>query len=279
MGSITNIQNLSDGNQILGSFPNLKSSQINFKGKNNILYCESGITLTNSTINFKADNSVVYLGKPYGEYVFDMDLHNDTVFHIGKRCYTNDTVSIILSEQKHCYIGDDVFFSVRDHIRNADAHLIYSASDKKRLNPSKSVFIGDHVWFGQDCQIFKGTQIDSGSVIGASSLLSGKKVPHNTIWAGNPAKQLKDDIFWDPDCVHKWTTDMTKDSEDYNKFVKKHLEGFSVDNWIFTYEKTQSLSFDEIDRQLTALKTSQEKCDYLIQLENTKSKNRFVHNI
>ena len=39
MVSINNIQGLSNGNQILGEFPNLKNSTINFKGTNNILYC------------------------------------------------------------------------------------------------------------------------------------------------------------------------------------------------------------------------------------------------
>ncbi len=280
MSSVCNVYGLTDGNQILGEFPNMENSVINFKGKGNILFCESGVALRDSTLNFKNDNSLIFLGTcGHSSYSLNISTHNNTVFHLGAFCYTNNTVSVELSEHRHCFIGDYSIFSTGICFRNADAHLLYSCSTKKRLNPTKSIYVGDHVWIGMNSLILKGTQIDSGSIIGAGSIVSGKKIPHNTVWGGNPAKQLKDDIFWDERCVHSWTEDMTEISADYDAFLNKYPGNDPFDNWIFEYTKAESLDFDEIDQQLNARKTCQEMCDYLIQLNSKKAKNRFVHNL
>ena len=67
------------------------------------------------------------------------------------------------------------------------------------------MLIGDHVWLGQSSFILKDTTIGSGSIVGAMGVVAGKTIPSNTSWAGNPAKQIASDIFWDGRCVHSWT--------------------------------------------------------------------------
>ena len=56
------------------------------------------------------------------------------------------------------------------------------------------------MWIGQHVYFLKGTQIGSGSIIGAKSLVAGKKIKSNTIYAGNPAKLIRKDVFYDRDC-------------------------------------------------------------------------------
>lgn len=195
MISIKNVFGLSDGNKILGEIPNLKNSEVNFKGKNNILYCEPGVTLNGSVLNFNADNSVIYLGSNRNEYKLNVGVFNDMVFHMGIHNFINQKMTVMLSEQRHCFIGDYGIFSWGICIRNSDPHLIYECNSRTRINPTKSVFIGDHVWIGQECLILKGTRIDSGSIIGGRAVVSGKNISHNTIWAGNPAKQIRGGDF------------------------------------------------------------------------------------
>lgn len=279
MVSVKNIQGLSNGNSIQGEFPSLKNSEINFRGENNILYCEPGVVLTNSKIDFNADNAVVYLGTNRYEYKFAVSLHNDTVFHMGRHNYINQEMKVFLSEQRHCIIGDSGNISWGLSIRNSDPHLIYSCKTKQRVNPTCSVYIGDHVWIGQDSLILKGTHIDSGSIIAANAVIAGKHIPNNTVWAGNPARQIKEDVFWDNACVHAWKENMTAIADSYDSFNEKCNKDHNTDRWIYNYCKEESLDYDDIDQSLNNLKGSQEKCDFLIRMNNTKSKNRFVHKI
>ncbi|WP_229365760.1 acyltransferase [Fibrisoma montanum] len=54
----------------------------------------------------------------------------------------------------------------------------------------KEVEIKDNVFIGAHCIILKGVTIGENSIIGAGSVLT-KSVPHNQIWAGNPAQFVK----------------------------------------------------------------------------------------
>ena len=161
-------------------------------------------------------------------------------------------------------------------IRNSDAHLIYSCDDGNRINPTKSVYIGDHVWIGQNVIILKDTQIDSGSILGAGSVIAGKKIPHNSIWAGNPSRQIKKGVFWDKTCVHDFTEEMTESSMNYNKFISENREDCHDDYWIYEYDENQVIEWDYIESAMSR-GTALEKCNFLIELNTGKSKNRFVH--
>ena len=79
-------------------------------------------------------------------------------------------------------------------MRTADPHLIYNIVDNQRINHSRSIYIGDHVWIGQNAMILKGSSIHSGSVIGAMSLVAGKTIHSNSCWGGNPVRMLKENI-------------------------------------------------------------------------------------
>ena len=90
--------------------------------------------------------------------------------------YFNDVVNVILSESKNVVVGNGCLFSIGNWLRVADPHLIYNADTMKRINFSKSIYIGDHVWIGQNSLVLKGTQIGSGSIVAAGSLTT-KKMP------------------------------------------------------------------------------------------------------
>lgn len=271
---------LTNGNRILGTDPILKKSKIHFNGKNNILFCEEGVTLFDSSIIFNGDNSIVYLGKNQYQYKLDVSLHSDCVFHMGRDNYINKKMTICLSEQKHYFVGNGGLFSFGIFARVADAHLVYQIQSMERINPSKSIYIGDHVWIGQSVMLLKGTQIDSGSIIGAMSVVSGKKIPHNTSWAGNPCHQLGSNLFWDDSCVHTWKEDNTKISQFYPEFLEATNKSIKPDTWIYEYDKDTSISYDYLENKFSEQISSDEKCQFLCQLnEHHQEKNRFVHNI
>ena len=269
---------MGNGNKIIGYYPKVNNSTITFIGENNILYCEQGVELVDSELRFEGNNSIIYLSSNRHKYKLYVRIFNNSVCFMGKDNYINQKLTIRLSEQKHCFIGDNGIISMNIVIRNADAHLIYSCSTGKRINESKSVFIGDHVWIGQDVRILKGAQIDSGSIVGAMSVVAGKRIMHNSSWAGNPCKLISDDVFWDITSVHDWTTEETAKSEMYSDYISAYKKGCSKDFWIYEYDSSECIEWCELEKKFSSELSAMEKCEYLIALKERKTKNRFVHN-
>ncbi|TWO14060.1 hypothetical protein ZA02_06295 [Campylobacter lanienae] len=55
-------------------------------------------------------------------------------------------------------------------LSTCDHHLIMDCNTNNRVNYSKSVYVGDHVWCGMETTISKGAFIASGAILGAKSL-------------------------------------------------------------------------------------------------------------
>ncbi len=257
-------ENLTDGNKILGSVPKLINTKINFLGKNNILYCDKNVEIINSTLNFNCDNSLIFLNK--GLYYLNAAIHFDSVLYIGENNYFNpggNPISIIVSEHKNVFIGNGNLFSTNISIRNADSHLVYNSKTKKRINPSKSCYIGDKVWIGQNAVILKGSMIYSNCIIGANSVVPNKNLKSGRIYAGNPIKQIKKNICRQGKCVHKWDKNMTAE----NEYI-------SDDSIIYKYSKKDFISFDIVEKNLDNFSLAFDKCNYLKNL--SKNINRFT---
>ncbi|HEC2791214.1 TPA: hypothetical protein R2M45_001040 [Campylobacter jejuni] len=139
---------------------------------------------------------LVFLGKSVLQRAYVEAFLNSTCY-IGNKNYFNPAggKSIIISERTHFIMGDDCLMSLNIWFRTADPHLIYDALTHTRINPSKSIFIGDHCWITQDCGFVKGAILSSGTIIGAKSLVTSKTYFSNTINAGNPCKELKKGVF------------------------------------------------------------------------------------
>lgn len=251
-----NFLNLANGNRFMGTPPILKNSVIDFVGKDNILFCEENVRLENCNLSFKGNGSVIYLSSSRHEYKINVTLFHNSVCFVGKDNYFNGTLNAMLSEQRHLFIGARGVFSFGIWIRNADPHLVYNAETMERINPTRSIFIGEHVWLGQSAMILKGSQIGDGSIVGAMSLVAGKKIPPNTSWGGNPARLLKEGIFWDGSCVHTWTQEKTDKSRNYED-----------DKYIFK-DSSMRLPYDEIDQKVSEAGDAGKRLNYLLEIKN-----------
>ncbi len=250
-------------NYFYGELPTMKDSTIEFNGKNNIFVCEEGVVLENSRIAFNSDNSIIYLSKNNHTYKLNVTTFYNSVLFIGRNNYINNTVTMVLSEEKNIIIGNDGMMSLNVWFRTSDVHLLYNIDDEKRINKSKSIYVGDHVWLGQNCFLLKGTMIGSGSMIGANALLSNKKIPSNVV--ATQQGVLKTDTFWDPSSSHNWNKKKTKEWEHYPKNAK---------NYIFESDK-KNISFETIEDNLQNIDNVQEKYQYLLDTLVPANKNRF----
>lgn len=251
-------------NKFIGALPQFKNSQITINGQNNILFCEDGVTLHNSRIDFNGENSVLYLSNNSFDYSVNISINGNNVCFIGKNNFFNGITTIVLSESENVVIGDDCLFSYGISIRVADGHLIYHTKTKERLNFTKSIFIGDHVWLGQNAIILKGTHIGSGSIIGAGAVLSNKVVASNTTFAGSPARLIKEDTFWVGYSVHPW-----------DEFTTLKYSNYKSDN--FTYEIDENtLDFEDIEFDLNEFRNPENILTYIESNFLEAGKNRFA---
>lgn len=242
-----------NGNIIIGN-PLLadKSVSFNSNSSGNILFCEDRVDLRKSTISFNGNNSLVYLSKNKHSYQINVSIHRDNVLFFGEDNYFNGKLNLILSERKHIVIGDNGLFSFGIWLRTADPHLIYSCQTHERINPSKNILIGDHVWIGQGALILKGTTIASGSIVGANSTVSGKHICSNESWAGSPAKKISEGIFFDGACVHNWTETQTNTSQIFNS-----------NKWIFCDEASKGSSITSVFKQFDSLSYAEDRLRFI----------------
>ena len=227
--------------------------------------------MTNSRIRFTGNNSILYIDKNKMPLSLDVRLGNDSVSYIGKNVYTNKCVHIYATERENVIIGDDCLLSYEVTFRTADPHLIYDSISKKRINSAKSILVGDHVWIGQEALILKNTKIYSGSIIGGKAVISNKEVLSNTMWAGNPARKIKDDVFFiEAGTVHaicgglrllevQQNCNITYRLYDWGRGREVHIEN-SLYNYSedFIYSENPNDYFEDINQQLKEEKSNTE---------------------
>jgi len=81
-------------------------------------------------------------------------------------------------------------------VRTEDSHAIFDVESGTRINPSRNVAIGQHVWLAEDALILSGSRIGSGSTIAARAVVKGV-IPNNCIAAGVPSKIIKRNTAWE----------------------------------------------------------------------------------
>lgn len=98
-------------------------------------------------------------------------------------------------KEKKLYIGEDCMLSSEVIISTGDSHSIIN-EEGMRINSSKDVVIGSHVWIGNRVSINKGVVIAANSVIGNGSIVTKVAMAENCVLAGNPAKIVKTNVNW-----------------------------------------------------------------------------------
>ena len=149
-------------------------SEIIFKARNCSLEIAEGCHFRALHLYFLSDNTHVKIGR-------------------GTQCpisfwanLSGDGRSITVGE--HCLLENV-------KLRTSDNHHIIDRESGEMINPAADIMIGDHVWIAEDVLVLKGSNIGSGSVVGAKSLVNNT-LPENCLVAGTPAKVLRRDIDW-----------------------------------------------------------------------------------
>lgn len=171
------------GNEVVlgGAIPSfLKNCHIKIFGNSNRIVIGSGVNAKDLTI-YCADNNCTVLVKE------------------GTQISGNTELATM--EGTKIEVGHNCLFSANITLRAGDSHSVIDASTGERINPSKDIVIGDHVWIGNTVIVTKGTIIGSDSLVATGSVVTGKMFPNNVAIGGNPAIVIKENVNWSEDKI------------------------------------------------------------------------------
>ena len=120
------------------------------------------------------------------------DCHvNDCIVSVGSNCTAAGLGIQLLENGQTVEIGADCMFSSGINILASDTHALIDAEGRV-INRGKSVKIGNHVWVGRGVTILKNSVVGDGCVIGAGSVYTCHKGVSECIYAGVPARIVKE---------------------------------------------------------------------------------------
>lgn len=172
----------------------LNNVTVKFSGKNNKLVISNASKVNNTKIEFYHDNGTCLIGP--NSYKGFLRIGSECLIIVGARVSCTNATAILTAEKTYAIVGDDTMIATSTSIRCEDAHAIYSVNSGERLNPSRNVVIGEHVWIADHATVLSNTYIGAGSIIGARSVVKGK-FPNNSLIVGVPSKVVKKDVAWE----------------------------------------------------------------------------------
>ena len=186
------------GNEIVYTGVIEEQIRIKFTGRNNRLVVAGTVRLRELRVDFDCNNGMVEIASSTGVPAFSAAIRvgqNSTV-RIGQNVSSTAIVAMSAVERTEIVVGDDVMFASENQVRTDDGHPIFDGRTGKRVNVSKTIRIGNHVWLARMSTVLGGAEIGDGSVIGYGTIVT-KRIPNNCVAAGVPARVVRRDAAWE----------------------------------------------------------------------------------
>lgn len=188
-------------NRIVTNVPGLflSNSRIQIWGSNNVIEFVEGdgvSNFSNLNISIHGDNNLIRVGANSSGNHLSLNMEDDNnQILLGEHFDCGSNTELAAIEGTTISFGNDCMLSANITVRTGDSHSVTDLTGK-RINPSKSIVFGDHVWIGNTVLIFKASQIGQHSVIAGGAVVTGKVFPDHCIIGGNPAKVIKEGVDW-----------------------------------------------------------------------------------
>lgn len=184
------------GNRVIAPCALLKHVKIRFQGSGNTVIVGDYSQLSNVEVYISGSGNVVEIGSwcTLVKTVFCLEDDGNRIT-IGQGSRLLGSAELAAIESTQITIGRDCLFSSEIVFRTGDSHSLLELSGK-RINPSRDIVVGDHVWIGMRAVVLKGVRIGADSVVGACALVTDSCPEKNCVLAGVPAKVVKTGINW-----------------------------------------------------------------------------------
>lgn len=175
----------------------LKHNKIIVNGNNNIIRINALTRMSDSTIYINGNNNKLVIDEENGFEgcnIWIEDDNNEIIIGRHNRFFKGSHLAAL--EGKKIHIGEDGLFATNVQVRTSDSHSI-TDMEGKRVNIANDVSIGNHVWIATDSVVLKGSNVPNNCVVGTMSLVNRQFEEENCVYAGNPAKKVKENTNWD----------------------------------------------------------------------------------
>lgn len=184
------------GNSLKVGTSYLKKTRIDVTGKNNTIIIHNGCRLRGCRFYIRGNNNLIELSDftfaDTAEFYIEDDANR---IFCGKHNSFTGKIQLACTEGKEILTGEDCLFSSEIVLRTGDSHSIIN-DQGQRINPAKSIMIGDHVWIGHRVLVNKGVKIARNSIVGTGSVLTHAFNDEGICIAGVPARKVREDISW-----------------------------------------------------------------------------------
>lgn len=190
------IQKRGEDNRIEAPVALLKKVHIRIKGSGNRIIIGDFAQLPGASITIHGSNNVVNIG-PWS-YLGGTDLFMEDdggSITIGEHTKFLGKTHLAVIEGTNITIGRDCLFSSDIQLRTGDSHSILDQSGR-RVNASRDIAIGDHVWVGIQAFINKGSCVAPHCIVGARAMVTKAFEEPHCVLAGIPARVVKHGVDW-----------------------------------------------------------------------------------
>lgn len=142
------------------------------------------------------DNEIIVGDKVYAhKTLFRVEDGNGAIY-VGNRTIIIGPTNLTSIEGHSLRIGEDCLFAAETVIRTGDGHSLTDLNGQ-RINPSKDVILGNHIWLGHRATIQKGVSIADNCIVGTNAVVTKTFETPNCAIAGIPAQIKKENVNWD----------------------------------------------------------------------------------
>lgn len=179
-----------------GSF--LDHCCVDVSGNNNTIELGRNVKMVHCSIKVSGNCNHILIGENGTFYHTEIHIEDDNNrVEIGPDAQFCGNTHLAAIEGTQIHVGRDCLFSSEIHITTGDSHSILDLSKGIRVNPSRAIYIGDHVWIGKRAILLKGSHIADHSVVGAGSVVTSQHRESSCALAGNPARVIKTGVDWE----------------------------------------------------------------------------------
>ncbi|WP_344774499.1 acyltransferase [Gryllotalpicola kribbensis] len=173
--------------------------RVSFRGSGNVLKIADTAKVVDLAAEFAGDNGRIDISetsKPRTGLRLNIRVGHESSVAIGANVGCETRMFVSASEGASVVVGEDCMIATGVELRTDDSHAIYDVRSRKRVNPARSITIGEHVWLGKSVVVMGGVTIGSGSVVGFRSIVT-RDIPNNCVAVGAPTRVVRRNVAWE----------------------------------------------------------------------------------